>query len=63
MRKELELAATLVVLEDLGRACRVHCRAADVAACATGRILDNITGDVEATAAGEEMSVVVAGRT
>jgi len=31
-----EVAATE---EGLGRACRVHCLAADVAACATGRIL------------------------
>ena len=40
MRKELELAATRDVLEDLGRACRLHCRTAEVAACATGRILE-----------------------
>lgn len=32
----MEVAANL---DDLGRVCRVHCLAAEVAACATGRIL------------------------
>lgn len=34
-----ELEATRDVFEDLGRACRVHCFAADAAACVTGRIV------------------------